>query len=146
MTSLGFRHWPTVFFCWLVAGACAFAQTTNLTTEVTPLPDAAGSVVRVLGALALVLALFFGGVWGLKNWQRLVRFKGPSAKLSVLESRALDNRHSLYVVGYQRQRMLIGISQTDITLLSHLPDEEAPEAESPSDFATALNQAVTRKP
>lgn len=146
MTSPGFRRWPTALLGWLVAGACAFAQATNLTAEVTQLPDATGSVVRVLGALALVLALFFGGVWGFKNWQRLVRFKGPLAKLSVLEVRALDNRHSLYVVGYQRQRMLIGTSQTDITLLSRLPDEEAPEAEPPSDFAAALNQAVTRKP
>lgn len=146
MISHGFRRWPTALLVWLVAGACAFAQNTNLTAELTTsLPDASGSVVRVLGALALVLALFFGGVWCFKNWQRLVRFKGPQAKLTVLEVRALDNRHAIYVVGYQRQRMLIGTSQTDITLLSHLPDEEAAETASPSDFAAALNQAVTRK-
>lgn len=141
----GFRRWPPTLLGWLAAGVCAFAQNTNLTAELTPLPDATGSVVRVLGALALVLAVFFGGIWAFKNWQRLVRFKGPPAKLTVLEVRGLDNRHALYVVGYQRQRMLIGTSQTDITLLSHLPDEEAPEAGSPSDFAAALNQAVTRK-
>ena len=89
----GFRRWPPTLLGWLAAGVCAFAQNTNLTAELTPLPDATGSVVRVLGALALVLAVFFGGIWAFKNWQRLVRFKGPPAKLTVLEVRGLDNRH-----------------------------------------------------
>ncbi len=145
MKPRGFRRGLAASLGWLAADACAFAQATNLTAEVIPLPDATGSVARVLGALALVLALFLGGVWCFKNWQRLVRFKGRLTKLNVHEVRALDSRHTLYVVGYERQRMLVGISPAGITLLSKLPDGEAPGVEPPSEFATVLHQAVARK-
>jgi flagellar biogenesis protein FliO len=144
MKTSGFRRGATMGFHWLATGACALAQTTHATVETAPLPDVSGSVARVFGALALVLALFFGGVWLFKNWQRFSRFKGRPARLGVLETRALDNRHTLYVIGYQRQRMLVGTSPTGITLISELPDEEAAEAGSPPDFATALGRAVER--
>lgn len=145
MKFSGFWRGTTVCIGWLAAGVCAFAQNTNLTVETAPLPDVSGSVVRVFGALALVLALFLGGVWLFKNWQRFGRFKGRPAKLSVLEVRTMDNRHTLYLIGYQRQRMLVGTSPTSITLISQLPDEEAAEIESPPDFAIALRQAVDRE-
>lgn len=134
---------------WLAAGSLAAAQTaTNLAAQVPALPDVGGSVVRVIGALALVLAVFFGGVWGLKNWQRFSRSKGRQSNLSVLEVRALDNRNALHVVGYDRQRMLVGVSPAGITLLSHLPDAGEAEAgpPAPASFNAALHQAVTRKP
>lgn len=134
---------------WLAAGACAFGETSaNLASQVPPLPDVGSSVVRVLGALALVLALFFGGVWCLKNWQRISRFKGRPSNLAVLEIRPLDNRHAVYVVGYQRQRMLVGVSPAGITLLSHLPETEEAEAgpAAPASFDAALRQAASHKP
>lgn len=145
MNSPAFWRGSTVCLGWLATTLCAFAQSTNLTVEATSLPDVSGSVVRVFGALALVLALFFGGVWFFKNWQRFGRFKSRPAKLGVLEARAMGNRHTLYVVGYQRQRMLVGTSPTGITLISHLPDEGAAESGSPLDFATALSHAARRE-
>ena len=90
------------------------------------------SVFRVLAAFALVLTLFGAVVWGLKNWQRLVVHKGLPLKLRVLESKPLGQRHALYVVGYEEQRLLIAASPAGVTFLSRLPpgtprEEAAPE-------------------
>lgn len=106
------------------------------------------SMVRVFGALALVVALFLGGVWLFRNWQRLALRNGAAPKLNVFEVRSLGQRQALYVVGYEQQRMLIASSATGITLVSHLPDaEEAIPAVSAGKmgFAEALQQVLARK-
>lgn len=87
----------------------------------SPLPDAGMSLLRVLGALALVIGLFLGGIWLFKNWQRLAIQRGRAPKLSVVESRSLGGRHAIYVVGYEQQRFLISSSPGGVSFLSHLP-------------------------
>jgi flagellar biogenesis protein FliO len=106
------------------------------------------SVLRVLGALALVLALFFAGIWLFRNWQRFVSRTGRAPKLSILEVKSLGNRHSLYVVGYERQRMLLASSPGGITLVSQLPETAADETSSPPQlgFAETLQHVLNRKP
>lgn len=109
-----------------------------------PLPDISLSVLRLFGAMALVLALFFGGVWLFRNWQRLVMHKGRPTKLNVMEMRPLGNRHALYVVAYEDQRMLISSSPTGVSFLSHLPTAESIEAQpEPTPNVTALPFAQT---
>jgi len=106
----------------------AFAQT-NLTSagSAHELPDSASamfSLFRVMGALALVLAVFFGGLWLFRNWQRAFVNRGRTPRLNVLEVKSLGQRHALYVVGYESQRMLVASSPTGITMLTTLPDDE----------------------
>jgi flagellar protein FliO/FliZ len=133
---------------WLAITPGAFADAVNSSS---PLPDAGVSLLRVSGALALVLGLFLGGVWLFKNWQRLSLRSGQKPKLSVLETRSLAARQSICVVGYDRQRFLIAASPTGINLLSHLPDAESGEPEAtektvaPAPFAQALMQVLKRK-
>lgn len=112
-----------------------------------PLPEVGASVVRVLGGLVFVLTLFFGGVWLVRNWQRVVVQRGQAPKLHVLEVKSLGQRNALYVIGYEQQRLLLSSSPTGVTLLSHLPNAEAGEAASsaPPNFAAALQQVLTRK-
>src|SRR5579859_7980056 len=68
-------------------GGCVFAFFFALAAEaqtnyvsaplVAPaLPDAGVSLLRVMGALALVIGIFLGGVWFVKNWQRLAVQRG----------------------------------------------------------------------
>ncbi len=139
--------------CWL---AVAVAFTVNLAAGETngpvapgaSLPDMGVSVVRVLGALLLVLALFWCGVWAFKNWQRLIRCPGQPKRLNILEVRSLGARHALYVVGYSQQRFLISASPSGVSLLSHLPsDEEAPAqtVAPPPAFTDALLRMLGRK-
>jgi flagellar biogenesis protein FliO len=113
------------------------------------LPDMGASVLRVAGALGIVIALFLGGVWLFKNWQRLALRRGAAPKLAVLEVKSLGQRQALYVVGYEQQRMLLASSPTGITLVSHLPEASAaaPVAEPASSmsFVQAFQQVLARK-
>lgn len=152
-TTGGPRWFAFCLLAFLQAGIHAFAQSltsTNATVSALPgaLPDAGASVVRVFGALALVVGIFLGGVWLFKNWQRFTVQKGGGPKLNVLEVRSLGQRQSLYIVGYQQQRMLLAASPAGITLLSHLPAAEEAEAVAPAtkvSFAEAFQQVLTRK-
>jgi flagellar biogenesis protein FliO len=129
----------------------AFADTVtpaNVTSLPGALPDTGASVVRVMGALALVVGIFLGGVWLFRNWQRVAVQRGGGPRLNVLEARSLGQRQSLYVVGYQQQRMLVAASPAGITLLSHLPEAEEAEAAAPvskMSFSEAFQQVLTRK-
>jgi flagellar biogenesis protein FliO len=131
------------------------ALSTNLPPVSLALPDAGFSIIRVFGALALVLALFLGGVWLFRNWQRLTIQRGREPQLRVLEMRALGNRHVLYVVGYQQQRLLLAASPAGVALVSHLPSGDevetapapaaAPENVASPNFVQALQQAIQKK-
>jgi flagellar biogenesis protein FliO len=119
-------------------------------TIMAPPPPSIGfSVVRVVGALCLVFSLLFGGVWVYRNSARFAPGRGKLAKLKVLESRALGHRHSIFVVGYENQRLLLSTSPTGVTMLSHLPEATAEEVEAEStaqplpSFSTAFLQALT---
>jgi flagellar biogenesis protein FliO len=123
------------------------AQLTNA-VPLPALPDAGFSVLRVFGALVLVLALFFAGVWLFKNWQRLAaRQSGHQSRLNILEAKPLGNRQVLYVVAYDRQRLLVAASPTGITLVSQLPEADAAEAApaAPPSFAATLSQVLGKK-
>jgi len=113
------------------------------------LPDVGLSLVRVMGALALVLAIFLGGVWLFRNWQRLVIQRGRAPRLNVIEVRSLGGRHALYVVGYEQERFLISASPAGVHLVSHLEPANAelpgePNTAKPS-FAQALTQTLKGK-
>jgi flagellar biogenesis protein FliO len=126
--------------------AVACAAATNLVVD-PMLPNAGLSVLRVLGGLVLVLALFFAGVWAFKNWTRLAKPAGRRPRLHVLESRPLGNRQGLHVVGYDRQRFLVASAPTGITLVSALPPAETEAAEAPvaPGFAAVLQEVLQRK-
>lgn len=111
------------------------------------LPETAPSILRVLGALALVIGLFLGGVWAFRNWQRLTVRSGQGPRLNVLEVRSLGGRQALYVVGYEEQRFLLATAPTGISLLTHLPPAETVSAEQAADvpsisFPQALVQVL----
>ncbi len=135
----------------LLLAASARAQATNLISTAPPLPNVGGSFIRVLGALALVLGIFLGGVWLFKNWQRLANRNGSAPKLNILETRSLGARQGIFVIGYDKQRFLIASSPTGVNLLSHLPDAEISETETgekksaPMPFAQALASVLKGK-
>jgi flagellar biosynthetic protein FliO len=120
---------------------------TNTPAISSALPDMGASLLRVMGALAVVLAVFLAGVWLFKNWQRLTLRRGAAPKLNVLEVRSLGQRQAIYVVGYEQQRLLLASSSTGVTLLSHLPAADAePLAAAPKiSFAEAFQQVLARK-
>ena len=134
----------------LCAAPAGFAQSTNTLTLHPDLPDVGVSALRVFGALAIVLAVFFAGIWIFRNGQRIAWRKTGAPKLAIIETRPLGNRFALYVVGYEQQRLLIGSSPAGLNVLSQLPpatetkSEIATPAESAS-FIQCLQQVLKRK-
>jgi flagellar biosynthetic protein FliO len=130
--------------------ACGFgATTTNLLSSPlssTSLPDAGPSLLRVLGALALVLGLFLGGAWLFRNGRFSNFTRGRSARLNVLETRSLGARQAIYVVAYNQERFLIGSTPAGINLLSHLAPSSNAEADVPPQAAAnpSFSQALAQ--
>ena len=135
----------------LVLVSVAAAQSTNTLSLPPVVPDVGASLLRVFGALLLVLSLFLGGVWFFRNWQRLVVQRGRSPRLNVLEVRSLGGRQAIYVVGYQQERFLLASSPAGVNFLTHLPpanDATADPAEvqpAPASFARTLAQVLKGK-
>jgi flagellar biogenesis protein FliO len=139
-----------------ITATSAFAADTNglapVKLEVPALPSAGPSILRVMGALALVLGIFFGGVWLYRNWQRLTIQRGRTPKLNVVETRPLGGKHALYVIGYEQERFLVSASPTGVSLLTHLPTAAQDSAETtdtttqaPPSFAQALTKVLKGK-
>ena len=140
-----------VFF----VSSSAFAETTNsaaapVINPALSTPDVGASLLRVMGALALVLGLFLAGVWLFRNWQRLTVQRGRAPKLNVLEVRSLGGRQAIYVVGYEQERFLLASSPAGVNFLTHLPsagneDESAAEAKPNLPFSQALARVLKGK-
>lgn len=119
----------------------------NDPAAITSGTEVLGPVLRMAGALALVIGLFLTGVWLFKNWQRMAMRRGALPKLSVLEVKSLGQRQAIYVVAYEQQRMLLASSPAGVALLSHLPEAEE-EKTAPItrlSFAEAFHQVLARK-
>lgn len=109
-------------------------------------PSVIFSLLRLGGALALVLAVFFAGLWLFRNWERLTaRGRRAAPRLRVLEARSLGARNAVYVVGYERQRFLLAAAPGGVSLLAALPEAaaEEPAAAAPPSFADALARALS---
>ena len=136
----------------LVVGSISVeaATSTNAVAPITATGSStAASVFRMIGALCLVFALFFGAAWLFRNWSRLQGGRSPQRKLHVLEARTLGARQSILVVAYEKQRFLLGTTPQGITLLSALPETQESAEAAPSiiplPFPEALMQALGRK-
>jgi len=131
----------------LASLSCFGADAVPMKTIAAPAP-AGAAIFRMIGSLAIVVALFFTGAWLFRNLHRWRPAGGPARKLQVLEARNLGARQAIYVVAFEQQRLLLGSSAQGLTLLTHLPDgAPEPEAERivPVPFGEALRQALGRK-
>ena len=146
----GGRFWKlvTTTLCVHLSSAWLHAQTNDV-ISLPPLQDTGLSLLRVVGALLVVLMLFFGGVWCVRNWQRLAIQKNGSPKLNLLEVKPLSHHHALYLVGYEQQRFLLASSPTGVSLICELPLAEATSQGTPPPakptFAQALQQTLGRR-
>lgn len=105
------------------------------------------TLIRIVGAFFLVIAVFVAGVWIFKKSRFFSLYQSSPAQLKVLESRSLGYRNSLLVVGYYHHRFLVSVSATGVSLLSSLPDAPAEGSASldHSPFSEQLNALQGRK-
>lgn len=117
------------------------------------MPPMGVAIFRMVGSLAVVIAIFFAGAWLFRNMHRLKASAAPDRKLQVLEGKSLGPRQGLYVVAYEQQRLLIGSGPQGLTLLTHLPEASQEEKQAAASaervvsvsFGEALMQALGRK-
>jgi flagellar biogenesis protein FliO len=129
-----------------LAGALAAAEAVP-PAQAPAVPELGASVLRVLGALVFVLGLFFVGLWLARNGQRFAWRRGRSPRLNVFEARSLGGRQTLYVVGYQEQRFLIGAAPHGLTLIATLPSDPGTVADTVAPpFAETLRAVLQRSP
>lgn len=77
-------------------------------------PDLVPNVWRVLGALAVVLALLGGAAWLLRRGVIGRRAAGGLGIESVL---ALGDRRSLAIVTVEGRRLLVGLAPNNVSLV-----------------------------
>jgi flagellar protein FliO/FliZ len=98
-------------------------------------PDLVPSVWRMLGGLVVVLGLLLGLAWMLRRGGLAKRTSGA---LSVETALPLGDRRSLVIVAVEGRRLLIGLSQQQVTLVTEL---QSP----PPAFAQVLHQATAQE-
>jgi len=80
--------------------------------------DYALQLLRVVGSLALVLAIFFAIIYGLKKWAPSMRKSAPRQVMEVISKHSFGPRHHLMLVKIPGgQNILVGISPQNMSLL-----------------------------
>ena len=96
----------------------------------------------------LEVAVVGSGSWG-SGFARLLARRGVITRLSIIEAKSLGSRQTLYVIGYERQRMLLASSPSGVSLLACLPQaQEPPEPPAqgdPSAFSDILRKVASDK-
>ena len=85
--------------------------------------DFAMQLFRLVGSLALVLAIFFACVYGLKRWGYPLRKPAAQTLIEVVSKHSFGPRHHLILVKVPgNQKILIGISPQDMKVLTTIRD------------------------
>lgn len=98
-------------------------------------------LLRTVGSIALVVALIFGFVYALRRFVYL-RGHRPNGKgiIEVVGSNFLQPKKALYVVRVMDRVLVLGVTDTRISLLCQLggsPSSEVPPVEPPEDIEPA---------
>ena len=112
--------WPLATFATEPASGES-SPVVSTTSSLPKQPSGAQDLGRVLGYLLLLTVLAGSGYYLFKNgfiFQK--NATGALKKLQVLEMRSLGNRQFLLVVGYEEQRMLLGVTPGKIDYLCPL--------------------------
>ena len=108
----------------------------------TPPAPSMDDLGRMLGYMVLLGCLVFFSYYFFKHGLPLYRTRnGSEKKLHILEMKSLGNRQFLLVVGYEDQRLLLGVTPGKIDYLCPL---EAPHSLGP-DFAAMLANTTKKE-
>ena len=113
--------------------------TASVTSPPAPSMDDLG---RMLGYMVLVGCLAFFSYYFFKHGLPLYRNRNSGEKkLAVLEMKSLGNRQFLLVVGYEDQRLLLGVTPGKIDYLCPLDSAQC----MPPDFSAMLAKTNTQE-
>ena len=115
--------------------------TATTAAKIPESPSLIGAVLRMFGALALVLAVIALAAWLGRRYLPAARgaTSGPNA-IQVLSVRSLGARRSLMIVRVRGHCLLLGCTPSAITRVADLDAPPATESDEPSagDFETMM--------
>ena len=79
-------------------------------------------VFRMLGSLALVIALLLALLWALRKLQSKMNSQNAGRRLQVIESLSVGTRQKVALIRVGEREVLIGISPTQINGIASWPD------------------------
>jgi flagellar biosynthetic protein FliO len=115
-------------------------------------PGVVGAMVKMISALALVIALVYGALYMLRRLMgRRLKGSGGNGSLEVLETTYVGQHKAISLVRVGQRSVLVGVTESQITTLTELDVEETEEilgtATQPAKaqrFSGALSGAVER--
>jgi len=115
------------------------ASATPASSTSSPPAPSMDDLGRMLGYMVLVGCLAFFSYYFLKHGLPLYRARNSGEKkLHVLEMKSLGNRQFLLVVGYEDQRLLLGVTPGKIDYLCPLDSAQSMT----SDFSAMLSKTT----
>ena len=115
-------------------------------------PGVVDAMVKMISALALVIALVYGALYMLRRLMgRRLKGSGGNGSLEVLETTYVGQHKAISLVRVGHRSVLVGVTDSQITTLTELDVEETEEILGPSTqpakaepFSGALSGAVER--
>ncbi len=94
-------------------------------TEPWLLPDPVGGSIRSLVAVLLVMAVMAAVAWVFRRGVPRWRGARPASPVQIETAVSLGDRRSLVVVSVEGRRLLLGVTPSQVTLVTGLEDTPA---------------------
>ena len=108
-------------------------------TESWPLPNPIGGSIRGLVAVLLVMAVMAAAVWVLRRGMPRWTGARQTSPVQIETAVSLGDRRSLVLVSVEGRRLLLGVTPSQVTLVTSLQD-------APGSFDQVLERRLdTRK-
>ena len=99
--------------------------------------DFSKEMIRMLGALGVILLLLFGTIYVLRRMTTQRTFKtSAEASINIIERKALSPKSTLYLVDFDGKRTLIAESSNDVRTLAFSDKEESKPLAKESETST----------
>lgn len=96
-------------------------------------------VFRMLGSLALVIALLVLLLWALRKLQSKMNSQNAGRRLQIVESLSVGTRQKIALIRVGEREVLVGISPTQINGIASWPDGQI----QPTDFSDTLASSLS---
>ncbi len=110
--------------------------------DVTPPPPGWGSYFQAIGVLLLVLGALYMGVWALKRFGKMQNFGRQARNGLTVESQFhLGPKKSLVVVRFLNKRLLLGVTDQQINLVTEMEADDPTSSTDTKPFRDELDAA-----
>lgn len=112
------------------------------TQAVLPGQDLGGAAMTMAGALFIILAVLLVAYWALKRYGPRAGLRFARGDLRLEAQLPLGPKRSVVVVRFLNRRMVLGVTEQNITLLSEVKTGD--DDEEKADFSDTFQKAQTR--